>query len=59
MLRLCLTGPFERDDAPPGLVDLLLRSTDLPDFSVLEAHVKETAGRVRKYFEALLRAADR
>lgn len=56
MLRLCLTGPFERDDAPPGLVDLLLRSTDLPDFSVLEAHVKEMTLLVRKHFQTLLRA---
>ncbi|MAW87113.1 MAG: bifunctional [glutamate--ammonia ligase]-adenylyl-L-tyrosine phosphorylase/[glutamate--ammonia-ligase] adenylyltransferase [Phyllobacteriaceae bacterium] len=56
ILRLCLTGPFERDDAPPGLVDLLLRSTDLPDFSVLEAHVKEMSDRVRRHFRTLLGA---
>src|SRR5690349_6834386 len=23
MIRLCLTGPFEKEDSPPGLVDLL------------------------------------
>jgi glutamate-ammonia-ligase adenylyltransferase len=56
MIRLCLTGQFERDDVPPGLSDLLLAVTDLPDFGVLEAHLKETAQRVRKDFDLLLRA---
>jgi glutamate-ammonia-ligase adenylyltransferase len=55
MIRLCLTGPFEREDVPPGLSDLLLRTTDLPDFGVLEAHVKETSQMVRKHFSQLLR----
>ncbi|MBZ9996051.1 bifunctional [glutamine synthetase] adenylyltransferase/[glutamine synthetase]-adenylyl-L-tyrosine phosphorylase [Mesorhizobium sp. BH1-1-4] len=56
MTRLCLTGPFERDDVPPGLSDLLLAVTDLPDFGVLEAHLKETSRKVRKDFDLLLRA---
>lgn len=56
IIRLCLTGPFERDDAPPGLRDLLLGVTDLPDFAVLEAHVKETSRKVREIFDLLLRA---
>ncbi|MBZ9669458.1 bifunctional [glutamine synthetase] adenylyltransferase/[glutamine synthetase]-adenylyl-L-tyrosine phosphorylase [Mesorhizobium sp. ES1-3] len=56
MTRLCLTGPFERDDVPPGLSDLLLAVTDLPDFGVLEAHLKETSQKVRKDFDLLLRA---
>ena len=55
MMRLCLTGPFEREDLPPGLADLLLAATDLPDFGVLEAHVRDTARDVRRTFEALLR----
>lgn len=55
MTRLCLTGAFERDDVPPGLSDLLLAVTDLPDFGVLEAHLKETSQKVRKDFELLLR----
>lgn len=54
IVRLCLTGPFERDDAPPGLVDLLLRTTDLPDFGVLEAHLAATAAAVRRIFGRLI-----
>ena len=30
IMRLCLTGPFERDDVPPGLSDLLLRRRTCP-----------------------------
>jgi glutamate-ammonia-ligase adenylyltransferase len=56
MTRLCLTGAFERDDVPPGLSDLLLAVTDLPDFGVLEAHLKETSQKVRKDFHLLFRS---
>lgn len=55
IIRLCLTGAFERDDVPPGLADLLLGVTDLPDFAVLEAYVGETARKVREDFDRLLR----
>ena len=56
MIRLCLNGPFEKEDSPPGLVDLLLAATDLPDIEVLEAHLKETAAKVRGHFDRLLSA---
>jgi glutamate-ammonia-ligase adenylyltransferase len=52
--RLCLTGDIDRGDMPPGLADLLLRNTDLPDLVVLEAHVAETAKRVRSVFDAVV-----
>ncbi|MBX3575833.1 MAG: bifunctional [glutamine synthetase] adenylyltransferase/[glutamine synthetase]-adenylyl-L-tyrosine phosphorylase [Rhizobiaceae bacterium] len=55
IIRLCLDGPFDRADVPPGLSDLLLSATDLPEFGVLEAHLKETARTVRKDFDRLLR----
>jgi glutamate-ammonia-ligase adenylyltransferase len=55
IIRLCLTGPLDPDDIPPGLADVLLRNTDLPELGVLEAHVKETSRQVRKDFELLLR----
>jgi len=58
-IRLCLSGPFDRADAPPGLLDLLVGASDLPDFGVLEAHVAETARMVRTHFNRLLRTAAR
>ncbi|MFN3547605.1 MAG: bifunctional [glutamine synthetase] adenylyltransferase/[glutamine synthetase]-adenylyl-L-tyrosine phosphorylase [Mesorhizobium sp.] len=51
--RLCLTGGIDPDDMPPGLADLLLRTTDLPDIGVLEAHVRETAAGVRAHFDRI------
>ena len=54
MIRLCLTGPFEKEDSPPGLIDLLLTATDLPDAKVLEAHLKQTEKSMRGHFERLL-----
>jgi glutamate-ammonia-ligase adenylyltransferase len=54
IIRLCLTGPFDRNDVPPGLADLLLRNTDLPDLAVLEAHIQETSQRVAAHFDALV-----
>jgi len=55
IMRLCLTGPLDPDDVPPGLADILLRSVDLPELGVLEAHLNETAKRVRGHFDRLLR----
>ncbi len=54
IVRLCLTEPLDPEDVPPGLADILLRSVDLPDLGVLEAHLEETASRVREHFERLL-----
>jgi [glutamine synthetase] adenylyltransferase / [glutamine synthetase]-adenylyl-L-tyrosine phosphorylase len=55
IVRLCLTGPLDPDDVPPGLADILMRRVDLPDFGVLEAHLKDTAKRVRGHFDRLLK----
>jgi glutamate-ammonia-ligase adenylyltransferase len=55
IIRLCLTGPLEPDDVPPGLADLLLASTDLPDMAVLQSHVEETSRKVESHFDRMLR----
>lgn len=55
IIRICLTGPLEPDDVPPGLADLMLASTDLPDMTVLESHVEETSRKVEAHFDRLLR----
>jgi glutamate-ammonia-ligase adenylyltransferase len=33
----------------------LLNATDLPDFSILEAHLKETERTVRQHFDAVMK----
>jgi glutamate-ammonia-ligase adenylyltransferase len=54
VLRLCLAGPFDPKEAGPGLLRLLARAADVPDFTTLEAHLAETQDRVRKAFTRIL-----
>jgi glutamate-ammonia-ligase adenylyltransferase len=57
ILRLCLAGPFEPKSAGGGLLSLLARAADVPDFAALEAHLAETQERVRKCFVRILGSA--
>jgi [glutamine synthetase] adenylyltransferase / [glutamine synthetase]-adenylyl-L-tyrosine phosphorylase len=54
VLRLCLPGAFDPKAAAPGLVGLLARAADVPDFATLDATVTEAAAKVRKCFERIL-----
>ncbi|MBV8840600.1 MAG: bifunctional [glutamine synthetase] adenylyltransferase/[glutamine synthetase]-adenylyl-L-tyrosine phosphorylase, partial [Alphaproteobacteria bacterium] len=54
ILRLCLTGPFDPKAAGHGLLSLLARAGDVPDFTTLEAHLAETQARVRASFVRIL-----
>jgi [glutamine synthetase] adenylyltransferase / [glutamine synthetase]-adenylyl-L-tyrosine phosphorylase len=54
ILRLCLSGPFDPKSAGPGLLGLLARAADVPDFATLEAHLAETQARVRASFVRIL-----
>jgi glutamate-ammonia-ligase adenylyltransferase len=58
ILRLCLSGPFDPKKTDPGLMRLLARAADVPDFATLDAYVIETQARVRKRFELLLGPMD-
>jgi glutamate-ammonia-ligase adenylyltransferase len=59
VLRLCVTGPFDQKTAGPGLLRLLARAADLPDFATLDAHLIETQKRVRGSFELIIGHVDR
>jgi glutamate-ammonia-ligase adenylyltransferase len=54
ILRLCLPGPFDPKTAAPGLLQLLARAGDVPDFAALEATLAETQTRVRASFVRIL-----
>jgi glutamate-ammonia-ligase adenylyltransferase len=54
ILRLCMSGPFDPKKADSGLLRLLARAADVPDFATLDAHVGETQARVRARFDLLL-----
>jgi glutamate-ammonia-ligase adenylyltransferase len=54
LLRLCLPGPFDPKTADPGLVALLIRAADVPDWITLDAFVAETQAKVRNCFTRIL-----
>jgi [glutamine synthetase] adenylyltransferase / [glutamine synthetase]-adenylyl-L-tyrosine phosphorylase len=57
ILRLCLSGPFDPHAAAPGLLTLLARAADVPDFARLDAFVSETQAKVRASFDRVLGAS--
>ncbi len=54
ILRLCLPGPFDPKAAAPGLMRLLARAADVPDFATLDAFIGEMQTKVRASFRRIL-----
>jgi [glutamine synthetase] adenylyltransferase / [glutamine synthetase]-adenylyl-L-tyrosine phosphorylase len=54
ILRLCLPGPFDPKTAGAGLLRLVCRAADVPDFATLEATLVETQTKVRECFIRIL-----
>lgn len=54
ILRLCVSERFNPETAGEGLLRIMARAGDAPDFSSLEARVKETQAEVRRVFRTLI-----
>jgi glutamate-ammonia-ligase adenylyltransferase len=54
ILRLCVSGRFKPDAAGEDLLRVMARAGDAPDFSSLQARVKETQVEVRRVFKAMV-----
>jgi glutamate-ammonia-ligase adenylyltransferase len=54
ILRLCLPGAFDAKTAGAGLLRLLARAADVPDFATLDATLIETQAKVRESFMRIL-----
>jgi len=54
ILRLSSAGLFKPEAAPRGLLALLARAAELPDFATLDRHLRETEAAVRDAFERLM-----
>jgi glutamate-ammonia-ligase adenylyltransferase len=54
ILRLCVTGKFKPETAGEDLLRVMARAGDAPDFSALEARVRETQAEVRRVFQELV-----
>jgi glutamate-ammonia-ligase adenylyltransferase len=57
ILRLCVSERFNPETSGEDLLQILARAGDAPDFSSLQARVKETQAEVRRVFKALLEGA--
>jgi glutamate-ammonia-ligase adenylyltransferase len=58
ILRLAMSGPFDPAVAGPGLLELLSKANDLPNFATLDAHLSETRKKVRASFNRILSVAE-
>ena len=54
ILRLCVSGKFNPETSGDDLLRVMARAGDTPDFSTLEARVRETQAEVRRVFEAMV-----
>jgi glutamate-ammonia-ligase adenylyltransferase len=54
ILRLCVTERFNPETSGEDLLRVLARAGDAPDFSSLQARVKETQTEVRRVFRMLI-----
>jgi len=54
ILRLCVTEKFKPETAGDDLLHVMARAGDTPDFSSLEARVRETQAEVRRVFRAVV-----
>jgi glutamate-ammonia-ligase adenylyltransferase len=50
ILRLCVSGKFRPESAGDDLLRVLARAGDAPDFSALQARLRETQAEVRRVF---------
>ena len=50
ILRLCVSGRFKPENAGEDLLRVMARAGDAPDFSSLQARLRETQAEVRRVF---------
>ena len=54
VLRLCVSGRFNPETAGDALLRVMTAAADAPDFSALEARIRDTQAEVRRTFLAVL-----
>jgi len=54
ILRLCVSEKFNPGTAGEGLLRIMARAGDAPDFSSLQARVEDTQAEVRRVFRSLI-----
>ena len=54
IIRLCVSGKFNPATSGEDLLRVMARAGDTPDFSTLQARLRETQGEVRRVFKAVV-----
>ena len=54
ILRLCVSDKFDPKTAGDDLLRVMARAGDAPDFSALQAQIKETQAEVRRVFTSVV-----
>ncbi|MGI8724513.1 MAG: bifunctional [glutamine synthetase] adenylyltransferase/[glutamine synthetase]-adenylyl-L-tyrosine phosphorylase [Methyloceanibacter sp.] len=54
VLRLCLEKPFVPEEAPRALKELLARASDMPNFTTLEATLRDMLESVHRAFDRIV-----
>ncbi|MDT9105996.1 hypothetical protein RSW49_23980, partial [Escherichia coli] len=54
IIRLCVSGKFNPGTSGEDLLRVMARAGDTPDFSTLEARLRETQAEVRRVFTAVV-----
>ena len=54
ILRLCVSEKFKPETAGDDLLHVLARAGDVPNFSALEARIKETQAEVRRVYRSIV-----
>ncbi len=54
VLRLCLAGPMQSEKCPKGLLEMLARAGDAPNFKILETELKQTLKATHQAFDRLV-----
>ncbi|PZM17066.1 bifunctional [glutamine synthetase] adenylyltransferase/[glutamine synthetase]-adenylyl-L-tyrosine phosphorylase [Rhizobium tubonense] len=53
LIRLCVDGLFDPEEAPAGLIELVCRAGDCPDIRTLEAEIRRLSKAVRSIFQTV------
>ncbi|MBP2235137.1 glutamate-ammonia-ligase adenylyltransferase [Sinorhizobium kostiense] len=54
IVRLCIDGEFDPEEAPAGLIDLVCQAGDYPDLKHLEADIRRLSKGVRGIFHSVI-----
>jgi glutamate-ammonia-ligase adenylyltransferase len=58
ILRLCVSEKFRPEAAGEDLLRVMARAGDAPDFSSLQARLRETQAEVRRVFREIVEGSD-